>query len=741
MNEEGLRSIQRMVVNNGLVIKDIGVFSNAISNQNFNEVIERLNGLEEKINAKVDIDSFVRDLLRNVGELESVVDESIGSNIDLSFDNLLTTELTAFNNNLAFVHEKIGFVDNYLKSHRAFVDAEASYDNVLNEINELSNEADDTIRTSKFFELQIAKINAEKEKESAARRYEQNKNIYEETLKTLNFIDFRKELLDAFNALEDSFKQIARNLDPSIAKKIEDMIDNIHDSIIILGSEVIRAREEYNRICKSCGIEKNSKNISIDVVKEEPVLEETETPVIEESKPLIDEETPSLDIDNKVTLEEKPKELEHFSDSELFTELKQQIIDLNPSVNIDTALIDEKELLGVNSYYILTADTDLKDLKLPEGFTYTDDEKITNGKISVRFSKTLKKEDAIDNSLENPFKEMEVDIIELPPHEEELIIDTPEKLIEELKKVNPPIIEFAIKDFFGRKAIACSVAGDLLKMPEGFKYSQTKGIANDKTGIMIPVVTLTKEKKITNQDELIDDIVKGNAAKGINLAVETKIMNDVEVKYLVFDEKDKDKSFYAPEGFSFSLEDGFSNKSQNKDNYLAVDVVSSKTLNNTADNDLSDAPRIGDAFINRLKNNRVPSGKQEVTKERKAVLDAYAHSVLLAAAIPAVPAAIFGIGLSPVVIALLAGAGFGVAVQALYHKLVKGTTLSLKAYEEAKEYNDDPTKASVFMTLLAGGAPQLMDIYKAKRRLKKMQQLNNEQTTLDDTPNEELGGR
>ena len=253
---------------------------------------------------------------------------------------------------------------------------------------------------------------------------------------------------------------------------------------------------------------------------------------------------------------------------------------------------------------------------------------------------------------------------------------------------------------------------------------------------------------IKTQEELINSIINDERNAHINFVVKTIEKNGKEEKILTTENEVSE--IYLPEGFVYTDGIGFNNKKNDQDEYLVVDVRNPLSLDNNLDN-TSDNQRIGDGFIENLNNgltdavnlfkkkdSKVPSGKLEVTKERKAVMDAYAHTTLMSMAIPTIATAIFGVGLSPVVTAAILSAGFGVAIQALYNKLVKGTTLSIKAFEKAEDYNENPEHASVFMTLLSGGAPQLMEIYKQKRRMNKMQQLNNQQPTLSDTQENDM---
>lgn len=335
MTDEELKSIEQttaLLVENGFVIKDTSNFIREIGNGSLEEVVNKLGRLQQSINEGVNAEVFGKDIAGSLDKIEEVV------NSDAYFKT--SPDATSFQNLLNDLRDKSSrLFRNTLKAEEILKGREENLKDIQKRISMLKVDKtiDDVTRTTETIKLSYALNHAKQAKEEAIKFYNDQKELSEKPLKANDIVEYKNELLQAVNALDNAFRKLS--MEPEKMDKLAAVIRETRDKIVLFGFETQKNQREFDDLCAKYGLEK----------ADAKTIEKFETPVLENEEEQKTEE--------KVVEEPKTKNITEVED--LVYELKR----LNPDVEVigDAINVD-----------------DPTKLVLPEGFKYTEGIGINN---------------------------------------------------------------------------------------------------------------------------------------------------------------------------------------------------------------------------------------------------------------------------------------------------------------------------------------------------------------------------
>ena len=284
MTDEELKSIEQttaLLVENGFVIKDTSNFIREIGNGSLEEVVNKLGRLQQSINEGVNAEVFGKDIAGSLDKIEEVV------NSDAYFKT--SPDATSFQNLLNDLRDKSSrLFRNTLKAEEILKGREENLKDIQKRISMLKVDKtiDDVTRTTETIKLSYALNHAKQAKEEAVKFYNDQKELSEKPLKANDIVEYKNELLQAVNALDNAFRKLS--MEPEKMDKLAAVIRETRDKIVLFGFETQKNQKEFDDLCAKYGLEKT------DVKKiekfEKPVLSTNEEKKVEESKTITEVE-------------------------------------------------------------------------------------------------------------------------------------------------------------------------------------------------------------------------------------------------------------------------------------------------------------------------------------------------------------------------------------------------------------------------------------------------------------------
>lgn len=351
--EEG-KSLLTLFEENGYVIKDVTTFAKEADSVDLNELVEKLAGLERQMTASVNVTDFGRSMKVDLDRIKNIV-----NNDELYLGSATRND---FETSLAAVAENFVFVQNYTKAEEIMLFQKQNMYDAMRQIYELDKkkDLDDATRTSEALKLLGNKKKCENAYRDALSFYNEQKKAYEKSMKDFNLTDYKNGLLQTINALDDEVKKLSINAETK--EKLSSTISDVRSKVALFGIESMKSKSEFDALCKRYGLESTKKNtFKIDSTKKK------EEPVKPEIKPEI-EPQPKVEIETAV-------------------DLFDALCALNPSEKLK--LVGDK----------IECKGKISDLKLPEGFNYSEVLGINNKKTDTDSYIALgeaKKENLID---------------------------------------------------------------------------------------------------------------------------------------------------------------------------------------------------------------------------------------------------------------------------------------------------------------------------------------------------------
>ena len=284
MTDEELKSIEQttaLLVENGFVIKDTSNFIREIGNGSLEEVVNKLGRLQQSINEGVNAEVFGKDIAGSLDKIEEVV------NSDAYFKT--SPDATSFQNLLNDLRDKSSrLFRNTLKAEEILKGREENLKDIQKRISMLKVDKtiDDVTRTTETIKLSYALNHAKQAKEEAIKFYNDQKELSEKPLKANDIVEYKNELLQAVNALDNAFRKLS--MEPEKMDKLAAVIRETRDKIVLFGFETQKNQKEFDDLCAKYGLEK------VDAKKiekfEKPVLSTNEEKEVEESKTITEVE-------------------------------------------------------------------------------------------------------------------------------------------------------------------------------------------------------------------------------------------------------------------------------------------------------------------------------------------------------------------------------------------------------------------------------------------------------------------
>lgn len=284
MTDEELKSIEQttaLLVENGFVIKDTSNFIREIGNGSLEEVVNKLGRLQQSINEGVNAEVFAKDIAGSLDKIEEVV------NSDTYFKT--SPDATSFQNLLNDLRDKSSkLFRNTLKAEEILKGREENLKDIQKRISMLKVDKtiDDVTRTTETIKLSYALNHAKQAKEEAVKFYNDQKELSEKPLKANDIVEYKNELLQAVNALDNAFRKLS--MEPEKMDKLAAVIRETRDKIVLFGFETQKNQKEFDDLCAKYGLEKtDAKKIE---KFEKPVLSTNEEKKVEESKTITEVE-------------------------------------------------------------------------------------------------------------------------------------------------------------------------------------------------------------------------------------------------------------------------------------------------------------------------------------------------------------------------------------------------------------------------------------------------------------------
>ena len=284
MTDEELKSIEQttaLLVENGFVIKDTSNFIREIGNGSLEEVVNKLGRLQQSINEGVNAEVFGKDIAGSLDKIEEVV------NSDTYFKT--SPDATSFQNLLNDLRDKSSkLFRNTLKAEEILKGREENLKDIQKRISMLKVDKtiDDVTRTTETIKLSYALNHAKQAKEEAVKFYNDQKELSEKPLKANDIVEYKNELLQAVNALDNAFRKLS--MEPEKMDKLAAVIRETRDKIVLFGFETQKNQKEFDDLCAKYGLEKtDAKKIE---KLEKPVLSTNEEKEVEESKTITEVE-------------------------------------------------------------------------------------------------------------------------------------------------------------------------------------------------------------------------------------------------------------------------------------------------------------------------------------------------------------------------------------------------------------------------------------------------------------------
>lgn len=280
MTEEELKNVEQatnLIVENGFVIKNTDSFIRAIDNTKLEDIINRLNALSASVSEGINVSDFVNKITEKLNSIEELTnnDPYFRSSISANdFQNLVTN-----------MREKFTLSKNCARALEILEERKENLKDINKRVKELemNSSIDDVTRTSETVKLSVALNHAKNATKEAEEFYNEQKKLYDESLKTFDVVKYRNELLKAINALDDSYRKLS--MEPATMDKMANLIRDTRDEIVVFGFEAQKSQKEFDELCKKFGLEKTDARV---VVPEQRVEEPTPTiepTITEPSKP------------------------------------------------------------------------------------------------------------------------------------------------------------------------------------------------------------------------------------------------------------------------------------------------------------------------------------------------------------------------------------------------------------------------------------------------------------------------
>ncbi len=324
------------------------------------ELVTKLKGIQEEIAQEdVDLDAFSKIMLEKVSVINAILESDAHVKDVYGYYE--------FKSALESIENKFSAANNYYRALKIENDRELVIRDINKQLYDLKNDQNLSAseKAAKAIALRNGLIAAKAAKKEAVEFRALQESEYSKANEGKEIINLKNDLLSSVNELDKMY----RNLDPRplCADSLGEAIRGTRDEIVMFGLAAVQKQREFDSLCEKYHLvydesldKKMDNNIELKAGKEE--LESEPTEIQEQADTPVVEEPVETHDDSMTPVTEEKTESEIKDEKDLFESLKK----LNPDANI--TLVDG----------LISASVDLKDLKLPEGFKYTEGIGINN---------------------------------------------------------------------------------------------------------------------------------------------------------------------------------------------------------------------------------------------------------------------------------------------------------------------------------------------------------------------------
>lgn len=251
---------------NGFEIVKSGVFIREADNVDLNELLDRLVNLRKKMNSSADIMDFSKNVISKLSELENII------NRDDYYGLSDTSKLNKLSEDLQSIRRKFTSVQSYIKAEENMRLQKQNMADIFANVKRKSYELDQNSnltameRNKEAQRLLNERNAASNGYNEALKFYNEQKKLYDEYKDNFNLINYKNELLQNINALEDDLKDLA--LAPENKEKLQTVVADIRNDIAYFGLESIKSKQEFDSLCQRYGLASTAKVEKINVKKE-----------------------------------------------------------------------------------------------------------------------------------------------------------------------------------------------------------------------------------------------------------------------------------------------------------------------------------------------------------------------------------------------------------------------------------------------------------------------------------------
>lgn len=342
-------------------------FVDATIDIDLEELITKLKGIKEEIAQEdMDLDAFSKIMLDKVGAINAILDSDTHVKDAYGYYDFKAT--------LESIENKFSAAKNYYRALKIENDRELAIRDINKQLSELKNDQtlSEANKVARAIALRNGLIAAKAAKKEAVEFRVLQESEYSKVNEGKEIVNLKNDLLTSVNELD----KMCRNFNPRplCADSLGEAIRGTRDEVVMFGLAAVQKQREFDNLCEKYHLvydenldKKMDNNLGArtgegpaEPTKPEPpkpAPEPTPTPSLPNSDPAQPEPTnPGTDSDESEIKDEK--------------DLLQALQALNPTANI--ALVNGE----------INADVDVKDIKLPEGFTYTAGLGISNNRFN-----------------------------------------------------------------------------------------------------------------------------------------------------------------------------------------------------------------------------------------------------------------------------------------------------------------------------------------------------------------------
>lgn len=237
-------------LNNGFTITNTTLFTKELKSNNMEpyDLLNKLLTLQKLANSKANIVTFSKSMLEKMKKLNEILEKC---------DDLAKTDskaLEKFSNDLATINNNFATIKNYLRAEEEMLMHKQSVLDVKKKIYALTKNTklSEQEKTAETLGLQEELKACEVAFNNANRNCQEQKAIYNQSVKGTNVNDFKNSLLDSINDLESDIKSLVITED--INKQLTEVIQEMRNETAYYALDNLKSQNEFDALCQRYGL-------------------------------------------------------------------------------------------------------------------------------------------------------------------------------------------------------------------------------------------------------------------------------------------------------------------------------------------------------------------------------------------------------------------------------------------------------------------------------------------------------